>query len=478
MHTNQAMYRDDARTIAIIGGGAAGALTAFHLLRSETGNRTDIRVVLVEPRAAVGLGLAYSTPSLLHLLNVPAGKISAIPDQPRHFLDWLRAHHDPDADAATFAPRAVFGRYVQSLLATVSGLERVQAEVVDYREVNSRAVLTLSDGARLTTDRVVLATGNFDPAPLPGISAKAARLGLYAHNAWVPATYAGLDVDAPITLIGSGLTAVDVLLRLREQGHRGVISAVSRHGVLPRRHAAYTTAPRVAIPAGTQATSLAYLRALRGALRSGVEWRAAIDSLRPVTNSLWLALPLREQRRFRRHLQRRWDVLRHRMAPTIAGRIEAELAAGTLILRAGSLVAIEERDGSALVITRKGAEIRHEASAARVINCTGPDMRYERVASPLLRSLFAQGRATSGPLGTGFRSDADGALLDAHGRPSQILFNIGPGRLGTLLESIAMPEIREQTWALAKLLAATADSLRVPLTLSGEPGIEQGAHAA
>ena len=438
-------------TIAIIGGGAAGALTAYHLLRAQT----TLRVTLIEPRSSVGLGLAYATPSLRHLLNVPAGKISAVPSEPDHFLRWLRAQHDPDANAGTFAPRAIFGQYIQSLPAGISGLERLQAEVVEYRENNQGAVLTLSDGSTLAADRVVLATGNFDPAPLPGISSAAATQGIYAHNAWVPATYTDLDENAPVTLIGSGLTAVDVLLRLRELGHRGVVTAVSRHGVLPQRHAAYTPAAKPAIPARTQPTSLAYLRAVRAAIASGMEWRAAIDSLRAVTNPLWLALPLKEQRRFRRHLQRRWEVLRHRMAPTIADLIDAELTAGTLILREGSLESVEERDGNAVVTTRDGAGTQSQA-AARVINCTGPDMRYERVASPLLRGLFNRRVATCGPHGTGLLCDAHGALLNVDRQPSRILFNLGPGRLGTLLESIAMPEIRDQAFALAQLLLEQA----------------------
>ena len=86
-----------SKTIAIIGGGVSGALTAFHLVRQEA----QARVILIDQRPDLGLGLAYSTPSLRHLLNVPAGKISALPDQPDHFLNWLRKNHDPAAAEKT-----------------------------------------------------------------------------------------------------------------------------------------------------------------------------------------------------------------------------------------------------------------------------------------------------------------------------------------------------------------------------------------
>jgi hydroxyacylglutathione hydrolase len=414
-------------------------------------------VVLIDERPDFGLGLAYATPSLRHLLNVPAGKISALPDQPDHFLHWLRRKYDATATKETFAPRAIFGRYIQTLLASASAIEQEIATVVDVRPYESGAVLTLDNGCELRADRVVLATGNFDPAPLPGITQAAADLGLYRHNAWAEETYEGLHPDAPIALIGTGLTGVDVVLRLRELGHRGRITAVSRHGVFPNRHAEYAALASTAIPLDTPATCVAYLRALRSAIRAGAEWRAAIDSLRERTNELWLRLPFEEQVRFRRHLQRRWDVVRHRMAPPIADVIEAELRKRTLEIREGHLEGV---DASAMgaCVTVRGRYGRESFYVDRVINCTGPSMNYRRVPSRLLQNLFSRGLVTPGALGAGFHCSRDGAVIDAEGHTSEIMFNLGPGRLGDLLESIAVPEIRQQAVALASRLTKSVRS--------------------
>jgi uncharacterized NAD(P)/FAD-binding protein YdhS len=440
--------KEPTKTIAIIGGGVSGALTAFHLARQGT----LARVILIDQRPGFGLGLAYSTPSLRHLLNVPAGKISALPDQPDHFLNWLRKNHDTAATENTFAPRAVFGRYIQSLLTSTSPLEQEIATVVDVRLHGSGAILTLDNGCELRADLVVLATGNFDPAPLPGITKAASDSGLYYHNAWAAETYEGLHPDAPVALIGTGLTGVDVVLRLRELGHRGRIIAVSRHGVFPNRHCDYTPLTSTAIPSDTPATCVAYLHALRAAIRGGAEWRAAFDSLRETTNELWLRLPIEERKRFRRHLQRRWDVVRHRMAPPIADVIASELRNGTLDLREGHLMAVDSSPAGACITVRA-----HDGSqsfyADRVINCTGPSMNYRRVPSTLLQNLFRRGLITSGPIGIGFHCSHDGAVIDAGGHTSEIIFNLGPGRLGDLLESIAVPEIRQQAVELASTLA-------------------------
>lgn len=436
-----------SKTIAIIGGGVSGALTAFHLIRQKT----SAGVVLIDQRSNFGLGLAYSTPSLRHLLNVPAGKISALPDQPNHFLDWLRGNYDASATENTFAPRAVFGRYIQSLLSQATGIRQEVACVADLRLDTPGAVLTLDDGREIHADFVVLATGNFDPAELPGIAPAAIAKGMYHHNAWTEETYRDLPPDAPIAIIGTGLTGVDVVLRLRELGHKGKIIAVSLHGVFPNRHADYRPLNFSAVPLYTPATALAYLRAMRAAMDAGAEWRAAVDSLRDTTNELWLRLPLYEKERFRRHLQRRWDVVRHRMAPPIAELIEAEFENNSLEIRRGRTASVDASPAGAQVTIRT-----HEGSETfcvdRVINCTGPNLNYRRVESPLLRRLFEKGIVTAGSLGTGFHCAANGAVIDVAGNASEIVFNLGPGRLGDLIESIAVPEIREQAVDLAETL--------------------------
>jgi uncharacterized NAD(P)/FAD-binding protein YdhS len=443
---------DGIYTIAIVGGGVSGTLTAYHLAHQAP----QARVIVLDPRPKLGLGLAYSTPSLRHLLNVPAGKISALPDQPEHFLNWVRAHYDPAMQASDFAPRAIFGRYIQSLIAASPRIEHLQTTVLDCHVHGTQATLDLADDRKLVADAVVLATGNFDPAPLPGVSDQAVRSGVYYHSAWENATYANLPAEAPVVLVGTGLTAVDVILRLRETGHRGRITAVSRHGVFPYHHAPYEPLEESVIGDRVPRKAHELLHVVHQAIKAGKPWRAVVDSLRARTNELWLALPLVEQKRFVRHLQRRWEVVRHRMAPPVADQIYSELLAGTLVKRQGRLHAVlPDGEGARVQFESTGGEIA-EMNAARVINCTGPAMNYRRVGSSLLDSLFAQELLTAGPLGGALWSNEHGALRAQDGRFSQVLFNVGPGRQGTLIESIAIPELREQAVALADRLAARA----------------------
>jgi hydroxyacylglutathione hydrolase len=139
------------------------------------------------------------------------------------------------------------------------------------------------------------------------------------------------------------------------------------------------------------------------------------------------------------------------MAPPIADVIESELRNGTLEIREGHLDAVDvsRRGAQVTVRTHEGKHIFH---ADYVINCTGPSMNYRRVPSALLQNLFDRGLVTPGPLGAGFHCSENGAVIDASGRASGIIFNLGPGRLGDLIESIAVPEIRQQAVALALTL--------------------------
>src|SRR4028118_1251642 len=82
------MHKDNSSTtIAIIGGGFSGSMVATHLLQTAT---YPLNIKLIERNSLLGRGVAYDTYSPYHLLNVPAGQISAFPDHPNHFLHWIQ----------------------------------------------------------------------------------------------------------------------------------------------------------------------------------------------------------------------------------------------------------------------------------------------------------------------------------------------------------------------------------------------------
>lgn len=95
-----------AWTIAVVGGGYSGVITAVNLLRE--GRDADINVLLIEPRARLGRGLAYSIWDDSMLLNVPAGNMSALADDPSHFVSYCR-ELDPSLNGGSFVSRETKG---------------------------------------------------------------------------------------------------------------------------------------------------------------------------------------------------------------------------------------------------------------------------------------------------------------------------------------------------------------------------------
>ena len=441
--------------IAIVGGGASGVIAAAHLLR-ETGGRVEI--VLIERRAEIGRGVAYSTADPAHLLNVPASNMSALAAEPGHFVEWLvrRTGAASEDLARLFAPRRLYGAYLGGLLedAPNGAVRRLVDECVRIADTPAGVSLELRSGARLLADLAILATGHDLAAP-PGA-------GPVATDAHQPGAIAAIAPDEPVAIIGTGLTMVDVVVSLHARGHRGSITAVSRRGLTPESHRSgeCRRPPTLAPPFGAPVPSL--LRWLRrraaAAEAAGEGWRSAVDALRPHTQGLWQAMSADRRRQFLRHARPWWDVRRHRMAPEIAATIERLRAEGQLRILAGRILEAR-RLGAAIQIRlrQRGAAANEVLSARHLIGCTGTPDGPSRSADPLVRALLAERLARPDALDLGLDIAADGAVIDARGRPSERLFAVGPVTRAAFWETIAVPDIRAQCAALASQLAGAIE---------------------
>jgi len=446
-------------SVAIIGGGFSGALLAAELLRRSAGR---MRVVLIERNSRLGCGVAYGTRCSGHLLNVPAKDMSAFADEQEHFLHWVRSRCNPEAKGTDFLPRRLYGEYVQSILSSAAdrcpgSFAHVEDEAVTLSCQDDLVRLHLRGGQTHLADKAVLALGNFPPADLPLVQSIRSSLR-YVRDAWEPAALHSIAPSDEVLLIGSGLTSVDVLIALRASGHRGKIHFLSRHGLLPNAH--QPTAPWPPLALGKASLTITELmRKVRMELVvasiRGYDWRAIIDGLRPATDKIWHSLPFHERRRFLRHLRPYWEIHRHRIAPRIAAQLEAEIAAGDVKIHAGRLVECrEDADRIAVCWRDRRSGLVRQLRVEQVVNCTGPEMNYRRINSPLIQSLFGAGLARHDRLSLGLDCADNGALIGADGTISRALYAVGPARKGNLWESTAVPEIRIQVSTLAKALTA------------------------
>ena len=443
------MINEPVFDIAIVGAGASGTVVAAQLRK-----RTAARIALIGNGTRPARGVAYDTPYQSYLLNVPAWNMSAFPDDTDHFARWL-AQHRPQATDTDFAPRTLYGAYLAEILAEAlrapTPITPIAGEVVSVTRAEDHWRLQLTDGTALIARQVILAVGNLPPNDPPGFSAD---LPGYWSNPWAADVATNLAPDAPVLIIGTGLTMVDVVLALRERGHRGPIAALSHHGRLYQVHASFTPRPLTLLIADSPQRALRWLRTeIERAQRGGNNWRAVIDSLRPHTATIWRSWSLAQRAAFLRHARNLWDIHRHRVPPQVGAQLDDLIAQGTLSIHAGRILSAEATPHGLRVNWRpKDSAIFQYFDVARVINCTGPNRDYGRVTTPLITSLREAGWLTPDPLKLGWVTDDDGRLIDAWGNPVAGLFTIGPLRIADLWESIAMPEIRVQAAALAELL--------------------------
>jgi len=440
-------------SIVIVGGGASGILLAAHLLR-----RSDdrLRVTLIEKRGQLGRGLAFSSEPH-HILNVPAGNMSAYADEPGHFRAWLsHTHPELPADPFLFAPRHVYGEYLADVLrrsAATAGddtrLTVVSARAVGLRTVDHGVEIALDDGTVRFGEIVVLAVGHEElPSNGRGIAVRV------NSDEDTP-----LDRDAEVLILGSGLSMVDAWLSLSARGHRGPVTIVSRHGLLPLAH---RQVPPIAIaeadvPLGESLGHFTrWLRELAVAtVAAGGDWRSVVDGLRPYNQRIWQTWSPAARRQFLEHVRPLWNVHRHRLPPHLHVRLQQAIDAGQLGIVAGKLVHMERRpDAVAVTFRRRGHDAAETRNVARVYDCGGITLDVETSSNPAILSLLAQGLAQPDERRIGLDVTTDLHVVDAAGQPLPRLYAVGPLTRGKFFEIEAVPDIRRQVADLAARLVA------------------------
>jgi uncharacterized NAD(P)/FAD-binding protein YdhS len=455
------------RTIAIIGAGFSGTATAVHLLQRVG---TPVRIVLLDDQPDIAAGLAYSADQQDCLLNVPAGQMSLDASRPSALVDFSK-WQGARTGAQDFVSRALYGRYLSASLQDAiesSGMvcARVWGRAKRLTQLHNPMRywrIDLDDGHFIFADEVVLALGNPPPAHLPALQPIRATRG-YLSDPW-GSWPQERPARAPqrVLLLGTGLTMVDVALRLAQRGPEPPeILALSRHGRPPQSQTVFNRTTLHGDAVATIRASSGSLRELVRVVRrlsrevtaAGGDWREVINTVRKIAPELWTGLSIAERQRFLRHVRPLWDVHRHRLAPAAAQELQRLRAGGGLTVLAGALErASVTRSGIEVVWRPRGAQHRERCVVSRIINCTGPDYRPAQSNDVLVQSLLASGLIAPDPLELGIRVTADSEVVGADGRIVKGLYYIGPWLRARDWEATAVPELREHARRLAERLS-------------------------
>jgi uncharacterized NAD(P)/FAD-binding protein YdhS len=475
--------------VIVVGGGFSGVSFVVQCARRFPWPAT---FTVVEPRAEPGRGIAFSAEHPAHRLNAPDAVHVLDPEKVDDFARWVEETgtlvRDPEAmhaDGTNYIRRGTFGEYVRDQFERTrdnnpskSELRHVVSRAVEIEESKPGLVVTLETGERLSAGIVVVATGNEPPATLPQFQAPLESHPAYVADPWAGDALERIRPDEGVLLIGSALTAADVVASLLSNGHTGRIDSVSRTGLLPARR----PRPDAGRPVltGAALSSMAWdrisrtntlfvekhgqldrvtqiCRALRAdiadAEKQGLLWQGPFDDLRDSVRAVWPRLNNEEKRRFLRHLRRWYDAHRFRLPPQLERLLDEAVERGQLCF-------VTARVQKASIDSEQLKVTLHERDSGRdftrsygwVINCTGPSGRPDMSESPFIQALLTSRLCRVHPTGLGFDVDEDCRAIRADGERLPSLVFLGSLTLGAFGEPLATPWIAAQIWRLVPSL--------------------------
>lgn len=467
------------KKIGIIGGGFSGIMLAAHLIRKSC---RPFELIIIDKKKFLSKGIAYSSYSDTHLLNVSAGKMSAYPNEPDHFVDWVMAEESFKNEnkkllAGFYLPRKLYGRYISHIWegalqeASAKGIKvsfiDAHAEAI---ELNGKSVLVYAgQKACSETDYLVISTGNHLPGNPKIQDMEFYNSPRYFQNPWASSSVKDIDDKFPVLILGNGLTMVDVVFGITEQGYKGKIISLSPNGfnILSHKqsYAAYDKLEKEL----KHALSLFELfklihKHIKDLRRFGLSAEPVIDSLRPHAQKIWKSLSDREKKIFMSRLRHLWGVARHRLPLSSFDEIQRLRIEKKLQINSGRLLNLTEKDNHVIAeyFDKKANKIK-TVKVSRVINCTGPETDLMRLDKHFLKDCLINGTLTQDKLKLGIKTDTETfQILKADGSRHSRLFTLGVNLKGELWESTAIPELRVHAEKLALNLAKALNSPDLP----------------
>jgi uncharacterized NAD(P)/FAD-binding protein YdhS len=313
---------------------------AVQLLR-RAGDR-PLTIHLINKGYPVNRGVAYAPHNPDLLLNVPNGRISALPEFPDHYVNWLNGNLSltkslRDSLNCEFSTREQYGAYLNQLWEQTLSNKGHEIEVkmhedyaVDLDKYHERFLVHLQKGASFISDYVILATGNALPRKPEYFNEDLFTNAQYFIDPWKKDSITGLNPYDSILIIGNGLTMTDTVIGLEAAGFSGPIYTVSPHGyrLLPWHDGRNPYN-------GTQAclSELQKERSLSGLLKIfNLHRKKAnllnqspyniIDGLRPRLAEIWQSFTDSEKQQFVKYLSAYWNSIRHRLPNQVHQQIQ------------------------------------------------------------------------------------------------------------------------------------------------------------
>ncbi len=454
------------KRIGIIGGGFSGTMLIRHLVEQQNVIQS---ISIYNSNADFARGVAYNPRSSKLLLNVVAGKMSAFPDKPNHFVEWCLSkgignENAIDLLSSSFLSRSIYGNYLNDIwketqeIAKKNGhnLNLIPNKVIKINKEDTNLQIKSESGNEIV-DYLILATGNELPGNPQIKSVDFFNSNLYQQNPW-RINFSKISMTEPILILGNGLTMVDTVMELRENGFQQKIVSVSPNGfnILPHRNFNFQyNGPIKDLKDNKSLLELLSLfkSELKKLNEFGISAEPLIDALRPNTQQIWQSLSLEEKRIFMKRLRHFWGVARHRIPFSSYDYIQKERIANRLEILAGKVVDLTIKDNSVLAtIYDKKNNTELNSQFAQVINCTGPETKIEKSGNELLIQMKSDGFIIQDDLQLGIEVNDSYQVINSQNQVEENMFAIGGLLKGKLWESTAINELRVQAKMVAFFL--------------------------
>ncbi|HBF28734.1 FAD/NAD(P)-binding protein [Rhizobium sp.] len=452
--------------VAIVGGGLTGAVLAMHLAGTHASSRLA-RIIIFEPRDTLGAGLAYSTPEPTHRINVPADKMTVLPEDPCSFLRFAENHgilsKDPDAVAANglvYLRRSAFGDYVAAQIQPYldsGAIEHRKASVTAIERSKNAWSIQASDGSVVSAQVAAIAVSHPAPSAPSGLKHLNGHPKFVADATRDDALHAIENHDR-VLIVGNGLTSADVVATLHARGHKGPIVAISRRGLRSRGHAATPQEPFGDFVSAPSVRASELVRRIRATVREAesrnLSWHAVLDAIRAQGQDIWRALSLAERIRLVRWARPFWDVHRFRIAPQVKDVLDGAIDQGKLSIRAGSVRnVVADENGFSVSLRERGKPQPTDMQFEAIVITTGPAHGGVLSSQPFLHGLNEAGVLTACETGLGIACDVNSVALGQDGGPAVGLFIAGPLARGTFGELMGVPQVTDHAFFVADQIA-------------------------
>jgi uncharacterized NAD(P)/FAD-binding protein YdhS len=473
--------------ITIIGGGACGISVFIELFLQFriAGLHQQVSITIIEENNEVGKGLAFGTKQPGHILNTQADLMGIHYTEPQHFSEWLIENAESVEDEVVdnhgrdeaFTTRRLYGDYLKAQfdhyfdLAKKEGMqvEIIHASALKVSQTKNGFNVFLSGKKKHSCNYLILSPGT----PVANNYPELEKRSNYFPSPWPSEPLIEkIPKTADLGILGSSLSAIDALMTLVDNGHKGKITFYSFDGLLPR------VQPENQEPYQCEFITLKNLHQIqRSKLRNPfvkellrlfmqeaedyagkkIDWKetnrigkpadrllktdikialnggdALINipyALRYESSEMWKSLDESERIKFKKWLGGYWAANRHCMPLVNAERVEKLFDSKQLtVIPDLKEVIFDQKKG--FVLTYGDDE---QASEKYLINATGPASDIEKMKSELMQALAKSGLVEAEAVG-GIKINTQTMQIIRDKKPYPNFYALGHITNGLLLD--------------------------------------------